>query len=535
MSNAALTVELEHLLAHREWVRTVARSLAYDAATADDLEQETWLEALRSPPPDDRNLRGWLGRVVHNRARKRARSRARRTNHEGRANRAQVAPPTADVVTEAEAQQRIVRAVLDLEEPYRTTILLRFYEGLPPREVGARMAVPAETVRTRVRRATAQLRGALGGEGLLGWTAAVFPLIGLIEPSRTVATATGGALAVGAKKTFAVVTLAGVFLGALCALVVSLPLDPRPSGVVPVTTAEARAAPLSASASTRRHVQVAEPAPSAAERAPDAEPNPGAAEDAAPSAVPDPPVVAILDALDALEAKKPAKADKRAKKRGKFEEAREAVRAEYERGTKGGFTFYDMAYWVDVKKLNDNRWSKEALRAPKHDRGIQLHAKWANEASAAPGMTIDVYVWKLLHAETKAGQTHKFRYPFDNIGESVSSSDVEGLAGAFYEDWRRGNKDVIESQCVKPRKCKLKIPKYQAAAVATDAESGDRVRREWYLWANGKERSTYVLEIRYGPALLLRDELLKKGPEFVKNLRALKNKRVRWPPAADDE
>ena len=90
-------------------------------------------------------------------------------------------------------------------------------------------------------------------------------------------------------------------------------------------------------------------------------------------------------------------------------------------------------------------------------------------------------------------------------------------------------KDVIKKQSTKPKKSKFKVPKYEAAATATDAESGDRVRREWYLWANGKQQATYVIEIRYGSATLSREGLLAKGPAFVKNFKELKDKRVEWP------
>src|SRR5262249_45007568 len=41
---------LDSLLAHRQWVRDLARRLCADESAADDLEQQTWLSALRRPP-----------------------------------------------------------------------------------------------------------------------------------------------------------------------------------------------------------------------------------------------------------------------------------------------------------------------------------------------------------------------------------------------------------------------------------------------------------------------------------------------------
>ena len=41
---------IETLLAEREWVRALARSLLADSNRADDVEQQTWLSAMRRPP-----------------------------------------------------------------------------------------------------------------------------------------------------------------------------------------------------------------------------------------------------------------------------------------------------------------------------------------------------------------------------------------------------------------------------------------------------------------------------------------------------
>ncbi len=243
-------------------------------------------------------------------------------------------------------------------------------------------------------------------------------------------------------------------------------------------------------------------------------------------------LTAIVAAPAPLEAKDKAKA--KAAKFAKMKENREKVRVAFEGEKKAGFTTFDLAYWVDAKKLDDSRWKKQdiAARKPGHEQGIQMHAKWANEASAAPGMTIDVYIVKHLISKlsSNGGTRTTYSMPFDNIGKSVKTSDVEGLTEGFYEDWTRGNKDVIKKQCVKPKKSRLKIPKWEAGAVATDAESGDRVRREWYLWKDGQQNATYRIEIHYGAAVLGKEGLMKKGPEFVKNLKELKDKRVEWPP-----
>ncbi len=57
-------VGIEELLQHERWMRHLARRLVRDEASADDLVQQTWLEALRRPHRSIRAARGFLGSVV---------------------------------------------------------------------------------------------------------------------------------------------------------------------------------------------------------------------------------------------------------------------------------------------------------------------------------------------------------------------------------------------------------------------------------------------------------------------------------------
>src|SRR5262245_4047865 len=121
----------ESLLVHREWVRALARRLVADDSRADDLEQDAWLAALRSPPQDGSSPRAWLATVLRNFARKAHRGDERRARRERASARPEAAPSTAEIVAEADAHRRVVLAVFGLAEPHRTTILLRYFEGLP--------------------------------------------------------------------------------------------------------------------------------------------------------------------------------------------------------------------------------------------------------------------------------------------------------------------------------------------------------------------------------------------------------------------
>jgi len=150
------------LLAESGWVRALARELAGDAHAADDLEQEAWLAALERAPDARGPLSPWFTRVLRNLAAKGRRGALRRGERERRAARAEAEPSSADVVLVAARQRELVGAVLALEEPYRTTVLQRYLEELPPRAIAHRQGVPVRTVQTRLARGLALLRAELG-------------------------------------------------------------------------------------------------------------------------------------------------------------------------------------------------------------------------------------------------------------------------------------------------------------------------------------------------------------------------------------
>ena len=51
--------------------------------------------------------------------------------------------------------------MLTIGEPYRSALLLRFFEALPPRRIAERLALAVETVRTRLKRGLEQVRARL--------------------------------------------------------------------------------------------------------------------------------------------------------------------------------------------------------------------------------------------------------------------------------------------------------------------------------------------------------------------------------------
>lgn len=90
----------------------------------------------------------------------------------------------SEVAEREELRRRVVNSVLALDEPIRKIVILRFYEGLTPREIAQHLDIPFETVRTRLRRGIVSLRGSLDrefGGDRAAWAHAIAPM--LIERS----------------------------------------------------------------------------------------------------------------------------------------------------------------------------------------------------------------------------------------------------------------------------------------------------------------------------------------------------------------
>ena len=146
MGNSRAQPSPETLLGHADFVCAVARGLLVDEHRVDDVVQETWLAALRQPPRADWRWRPWLAGVARNLARRRVREETRRRARERAAACGGWERPTAEIVASEATRRRVVRAVLALDEPYRTAVLLRYYDDLAPREIAQRLGLPGAPV-----------------------------------------------------------------------------------------------------------------------------------------------------------------------------------------------------------------------------------------------------------------------------------------------------------------------------------------------------------------------------------------------------
>ena len=182
--STSLGLSIDELLAERDYVRRLAEGLLFDAHEVDDVVQQTWLAALKRPPANADNVRGWLGQVVRNRVFDLRRKAARRRRHEVLAttDRPDVdddAESADTILAREDERQRVVTALRGLAEPYRTVVALRYFEQLQPSEIAARRGVPATTVRTQLKRGLDMMRQRLdaehGGDGK-AWMLAIAPL-----------------------------------------------------------------------------------------------------------------------------------------------------------------------------------------------------------------------------------------------------------------------------------------------------------------------------------------------------------------------
>ncbi len=176
----------EQLMAEMAWIRRLARALVKDAAAADDVAQETWLVATEQQPETNRPLRPWLARVVVNLVRTRRKASARRDQREAAFDDGRQVATPAELIERVELQRAVADEVLALAEPYRSTVLLHFVEGLGSAEIARRLGIPDGTVRRRLKVALDQLREAMHkrtDSPRRGWLAALAPLARLPGPT----------------------------------------------------------------------------------------------------------------------------------------------------------------------------------------------------------------------------------------------------------------------------------------------------------------------------------------------------------------
>lgn len=151
---------LEEVAASAAWVRRLAVALTRDVHAGEDIAQDALLAAVRDHR-SGRDVRGWLFGIVQNLTRMRSRSDDRRESRERRAARSEGTVDPVLALERLELQESLLGAVRELPEPYRTAVVLRWFEELAPEEIARRTCTPVRTVHTRLQRALRSLRETL--------------------------------------------------------------------------------------------------------------------------------------------------------------------------------------------------------------------------------------------------------------------------------------------------------------------------------------------------------------------------------------
>ena len=153
--------DLQGLLSEDQWIRRLARRLAGDGHAAEDLVQDTWAAALDAPRPRPRSLRPWLRGILRNVWIDRRRADDARGARERAASRDEALSSTGELVAELELRKCVAEALLELEEPYRRALYLRFFKDQSLKAIAAREGIALSSVHERIQQGLARLRARL--------------------------------------------------------------------------------------------------------------------------------------------------------------------------------------------------------------------------------------------------------------------------------------------------------------------------------------------------------------------------------------
>ncbi|QDV06747.1 ECF RNA polymerase sigma factor SigW [Planctomycetes bacterium Poly30] len=217
---------IDQLLGEREWLERLCDRLVRDAAEADDLVQETMIRALGADSAASAHamgkLRGWLAITVGRVAQESRRRTGRRRRREVAAAQPDLVETTPEsAMAGAELREQLSRLVLRLPDDERQAIVLRYYEGLRPTEIAARLEnTSSGAVRQRIHRGMTRLRADLEQETQSGRASWLPAAIAFAQGSRSVAPHAAGSAAASANSlpwvaALLVVTSAGAMLAGL--------------------------------------------------------------------------------------------------------------------------------------------------------------------------------------------------------------------------------------------------------------------------------------------------------------------------------
>lgn len=150
-----------------QWVQALAAQLERHVQDAEDAAQETCLAAVRAPIDGAPRARGWLRRTLENALNQQRRSQGRRIRRElAAAARLPLESEPVDVeVARRDMLRDVAKLARELDEPYQSTLLMHFADGLAPREISLKKQIPVATVYTHLNRGIEKLRQRLNRQG----------------------------------------------------------------------------------------------------------------------------------------------------------------------------------------------------------------------------------------------------------------------------------------------------------------------------------------------------------------------------------
>ena len=190
---ASSTANTEDLLLHAGWLRRFAVVLVKDLDAAEDIAQETLVAAWQRPA--ENTGRPWLARVARNLAIDFWRSSDRRERRELAAAATDigtVATPE-ELIGDAQIHRAVAEAVAALEEPFRQTLVLRFFHSASSATIARSLRIPDGTVRWRLKEGIDRVRQHLDaryGHVRKNWVTALLPLFP--RPAPVVPSKNGG-------------------------------------------------------------------------------------------------------------------------------------------------------------------------------------------------------------------------------------------------------------------------------------------------------------------------------------------------------
>lgn len=155
---------------HLDRLFRLAMWMERDREEAEDLVQETMLQALRSFGRfrTGTNCRAWLVTILQHVRSNRRRARFRREAVEGPTDRIEETVPFVPPVPTSLTDEDVLAALRELPEAFQDVILLCDVEELSYREIADALDIPMGTVMSRLHRGRKLLRRALAARGVAG-------------------------------------------------------------------------------------------------------------------------------------------------------------------------------------------------------------------------------------------------------------------------------------------------------------------------------------------------------------------------------